>query len=68
MLLNECLYLAELLIRQCTLLLYNGAPVAAYKELSGGTLVQPGIAGVDMHTLDDAEGSVVQIGPQILFG
>ena len=61
--LDKRLNLAELLIGQCTLLLYDRAAVTANEELCGETLGQPGIAGVNMHALNDTEGSVVQIVP-----
>ena len=61
--LDKRLNLAELLIGQCTLLLYDRTAVTANKELCGETLGQAGIAGVNVHALNDAEGSVVQIVP-----
>ena len=61
MFLDKRLNLAEFLIGQCTLLLYDRAAVAANRELCGGTFGQLGIAGMDMHARNDTEGSVVQI-------
>ena len=63
MLLDERLYLSKLFVSQCTLLLHDSAAVTAYKQLCGGAFGQPGIAGMDMHAFDDAEGGIVQIVP-----